>query len=825
MKKIVLSAMLILAFGLFAMPWRVDDFETGNFGDINNYDQDGDGSFWEVVPTAKSSGNYMARSVSAGKTPDNLLDYPSVYVEAYSFISLWVAAEGETAETYQIFIDLNGPCMPDESRVIWEETVTSTEWKQVEIDLSSHLFELSENPYLWDANVYIGIRHYNSADQSALLIDDVMVFSKPQYLYDEGYFLIPPPVVEPYSDINMKFYVWDMSAYDYENDWSFLGFDNINLHYIITDADGVHPEASVPLVLNTDPEYPETYVLTMEGKPMGTKMQYWVEAADNTQYGFVGRSEIFNVEWGEINFVEGFEDNANFDPATNLPYGWVTFQTGDDQGNTWDKKWWVSQRKSHSGTYSIISESQNNFGIWLTDDYLVSPRKRVNGTPTLKYFVNVEAGSVPNETLKERWSLLISTVEGDGTDIENFVEVARDSIIPTSENRNTWYEKLFYLGDYQDQYVRVMWKRSYTSTGEKLDRYLAIDDVSIAEMPLISVEDPGNAAIPGEGVVVNATASDYSGINNVTIYYTVSGSEEMSVVMNDNGDGTFTGIIPGQPLDATCKWYCVVTDNSAFFNTTRSKNYEVIWFEDGILEWGSAGTQYADWPDPINGGDRVAMDWNFGYKGYLYLNKIEVGWANQASSLKWRLVEFNGVPTDNVIGGLSGVENFSAGGEVITLDGRYNTPISGHVALVFETDSYNEIMLDEGGNKAHAWQWNPVTQWTTNIWGAFYIRMYVSQTPNGIENEFVSSTTELSQNYPNPFNPSTSISFYNRIAGDVSLTVFNTKGETVASLLNEKMTEGYRKVNFNAQNLNSGVYYYTLKTPEKTLTRKMVLVK
>jgi hypothetical protein len=166
--------------------------------------------------------------------------------------------------------------------------------------------------------------------------------------------------------------------------------------------------------------------------------------------------------------------------------------------------------------YSIISESQNNFGIWLTDDYLVSPRKRVNGTPTLKYFVNVEAGSVPNETLKERWSLLISTVEGDGTDIENFVEVARDSIIPTSENRNTWYEKLFYLGDYQDQYVRVMWKRSYTSTGEKLDRYLAIDDVSIAEMPLISVEDPGNAAIPGEGVVVNATASDYSGINNVT---------------------------------------------------------------------------------------------------------------------------------------------------------------------------------------------------------------------------------------------------------------------------------------------------------------------
>ena len=99
--------------------------------------------------------------------------------------------------------------------------------------------------------------------------------------------------------------------------------------------------------------------------------------------------------------------------------------------------------------------------------------------------------------------------------------------------------------------------------------------------------------------------------------------------------------------------------------------------------------------------------------------------------------------------------------------------------------------------------------------------MYVSQTPNGIENEFVSSTTELCQNYPNPFNPNTSISFYNRIAGDVNLTVYNTKGECVVTLVDGKMNEGFRKVDFNASGLNSGVYYYTLKTPEKTLTKKI----
>ena len=89
----------------------------------------------------------------------------------------------------------------------------------------------------------------------------------------------------------------------------------------------------------------------------------------------------------------------------------------------------------------------------------------------------------------------------------------------------------------------------------------------------------------------------------------------------------------------------------------------------------------------------------------------------------------------------------------------------------------------------------------------------------------VDFSTELKQNYPNPFNPSTTISFFNKAKGLVKLSVFNAKGEHVKTLVNNVMSADFHSVEFDAKNLNSGVYYYTLKTPLKTITKKMMLVK
>lgn len=83
----------------------------------------------------------------------------------------------------------------------------------------------------------------------------------------------------------------------------------------------------------------------------------------------------------------------------------------------------------------------------------------------------------------------------------------------------------------------------------------------------------------------------------------------------------------------------------------------------------------------------------------------------------------------------------------------------------------------------------------------------------------------LKQNYPNPFNPATKISFDIKKATFASLKVFNMNGKEVKTLVNEDIGAGRYEINFNAEELNSGVYFYTLKTNEFTETKKMMLVK
>jgi hypothetical protein len=106
------------------------------------------------------------------------------------------------------------------------------------------------------------------------------------------------------------------------------------------------------------------------------------------------------------------------------------------------------------------------------------------------------------------------------------------------------------------------------------------------------------------------------------------------------------------------------------------------------------------------------------------------------------------------------------------------------------------------------------------------------------QNGYVPDVFTLYQNYPNPFNPTTTISFTLSQSSLVTVKIYNVIGQEVATLLNrEEMEDGDQEVDFNANNLPSGVYFYYLRAegiPDEdegvvsqtfTAVKKMLLVK
>jgi uncharacterized delta-60 repeat protein len=83
----------------------------------------------------------------------------------------------------------------------------------------------------------------------------------------------------------------------------------------------------------------------------------------------------------------------------------------------------------------------------------------------------------------------------------------------------------------------------------------------------------------------------------------------------------------------------------------------------------------------------------------------------------------------------------------------------------------------------------------------------------------------LSQNYPNPFNPGTIIKYSIPSEGLVTLKVYNTIGEEVATLINEVKRVGNYELEFNASSMPSGVYFYRLQAADFVETKKMILLK
>jgi hypothetical protein len=128
----------------------------------------------------------------------------------------------------------------------------------------------------------------------------------------------------------------------------------------------------------------------------------------------------------------------------------------------------------------------------------------------------------------------------------------------------------------------------------------------------------------------------------------------------------------------------------------------------------------------------------------------------------------------------------------------------------------NSIVIDESGNK-----------WIGT--GSGGLAVYREGGPVAVKENQVQAGLPrcfmLESNYPNPFNPVTVISWRLPVSSRVELTIYNTLGQKISTLVSEKQSAGKHNVEWNAQGLPSGVYICCLGTETEFMARKVTLLK
>ena len=97
--------------------------------------------------------------------------------------------------------------------------------------------------------------------------------------------------------------------------------------------------------------------------------------------------------------------------------------------------------------------------------------------------------------------------------------------------------------------------------------------------------------------------------------------------------------------------------------------------------------------------------------------------------------------------------------------------------------------------------------------------------PEEESNDVLPQKYSLSQNHPNPFNPVTSIRFALPQEEFVQIKVFNAVGQKVATLVNSHLNAGDHIITWNASDLSTGIYFYSIKAGQFHDLKKMILTK
>lgn len=262
------------------------------------------------------------------------------------------------------------------------------------------------------------------------------------------------------------------------------------------------------------------------------------------------------------------------------------------------------------------------------------------------------------------------------------------------------------------------------------------------------------------------------------------------------------------PLDGG-NWIETKSGMNGFFSIPNLKNgeYILLFYKEGFLSEYYQNTVEWEKAAVINltGGQRVdnisMVLYPLDQYGGEVKGKVSTGSAAPISGTLISAVNSSG-------------ETVSAG--ISTYNGTYMIPYlqNGSYKITaskigYSTEDYfSNVLIDLNSNP--------------NVGGVNFIIV-----PTGVEEleNGVPKFYNLSQNFPNPFNPSTTIKFQIPKDGFVTLKIYDVLGKEIATLVNEEEASGNYKVDFNASQLSSGIYFYRIQAGEFSQTKKMILLR
>jgi hypothetical protein len=136
--------------------------------------------------------------------------------------------------------------------------------------------------------------------------------------------------------------------------------------------------------------------------------------------------------------------------------------------------------------------------------------------------------------------------------------------------------------------------------------------------------------------------------------------------------------------------------------------------------------------------------------------------------------------------------------------------------------SYDISYLQNGINNANIYVGDPHHGPITIPVGIYF------QNTTDVTEEFLSGNLDsfsLNQNYPNPFNPATKIFYSIPETQNVMIKLFNILGNEIMTLVNGERPKGRYIIDLDMSGYPSGVYFYMIRTPFYTETKKMILNK